>query len=110
MNDERRMTIVEHLQELRRVLIISLVAWFLGTVLAFIFNGFVLDLLLRPLKAILQHTHNIVSTAIFTSPTEGLTVPIKVASPSARKPRTTSLSLTGFSTMSPSARTCPSIR
>lgn len=78
-NDERRMTIVEHLEELRRVLIISLAAWLLATIVAFIFNGFVLGLLLRPLKLILQNSHNIVSTAIFTSPTEGLTVPIKIA-------------------------------
>jgi sec-independent protein translocase protein TatC len=78
-NDERRMTIVEHLEELRKVLIISFGAWLAGTIVAFIFNGFVLGLLLRPLKAVLQNSHNIVSTAIFTSPTEGLTVPIKIA-------------------------------
>jgi len=78
-NDERRMTIVEHLEELRKVLIISFGAWFAGTIVAFIFNGFVLGLLLRPLKVVLQNSHNIVSTAIFTSPTEGLTVPIKIA-------------------------------
>lgn len=78
-NDERRMTIVEHLEELRKVLIISFGAWLAGTIVAFIFNGFVLGLLLRPLKLVLQNSHNIVSTAIFTSPTEGLTVPIKIA-------------------------------
>jgi sec-independent protein translocase protein TatC len=78
-NDERRMTIVEHLEELRRVLIISVGAWVVGTVVAFVFNGFVLGLILRPLKTILHNAHSIVSTAIFTSPTEGLTVPIKIA-------------------------------
>jgi sec-independent protein translocase protein TatC len=77
--EERRMTIVEHLEELRRVLIISLVAWFAGTVIAFVFNGFVLGILLHPLQVILKNAHSIVSTAIFTSPTEGLTVPIKIA-------------------------------
>ncbi len=79
MNDERRMTIVEHLTELRRVLIVSLAAWLAGTIVAFVFNGFVLGLLLAPLKLILRNSHDIVSTAIFTSPTEGLTVPIKIA-------------------------------
>ncbi|MBV8300456.1 MAG: twin-arginine translocase subunit TatC [Candidatus Dormibacteraeota bacterium] len=73
------MTIVEHLEELRRVLIVSLLAWFAGTVLAFVFNGVTLGILLHPLKTVLAHAHSIVNTAIFTSPTEGLTVPIKIA-------------------------------
>jgi sec-independent protein translocase protein TatC len=73
------MTIVEHLTELRRVLIVSMSAWLVGTIVAFVFNGFVLGLLLRPLRTVLGNSHSIVSTAIFTSPTEGLTVPIKVA-------------------------------
>jgi len=79
VNDERRMTIVEHLEELRRVLIVSLAAWFACTVVAFIFNGFVLGLLLRPLKLVLGNLHSIVPGAIFTSPTEGISVPIKIA-------------------------------
>lgn len=78
-NDERRMTIVEHLEELRRVLMISVGAWVVATIVAFVFNGFVLGIILRPLKLILHNAHSIVSTAIFTSPTEGLTVPIKIA-------------------------------
>jgi sec-independent protein translocase protein TatC len=73
------MTLVEHLEELRRVLIISLLAWLVGTIVAFVFHGFVLSLLLRPLTLILHNSHSIVSSAIFTGPTEGLTVPIKVA-------------------------------
>ena len=77
--DERRMTIVEHLEELRRVLIVSIAAWFAGTVVAFVFNGFVLSLLLRPLKLVLGNLHSIVPGAIFTSPTEGISVPIKIA-------------------------------
>jgi sec-independent protein translocase protein TatC len=78
-NDERRMTIVEHLEELRRVLMISMGAWVLATVLAFVFHDYVLGAILRPLKLVLHNAHSIVSSAIFTSPTEGLTVPIKVA-------------------------------
>jgi sec-independent protein translocase protein TatC len=73
------MTVVQHLEELRRVLIISLAAWLAGTIIAFVFNGFVLGLLLRPLKLVLGHLHSIAPGAIFTSPTEGLSVPIKIA-------------------------------
>ena len=79
MNDERRMTIVEHLEELRRVLILSMGAWVVGTIVAFVFHDFVLGLILRPLKGVLKNAHSIVPAAIFTSPTEGLTVPIKIA-------------------------------
>jgi sec-independent protein translocase protein TatC len=78
-DDERRMTIVEHLTELRRVLIISMAAWIVGTIVAFIFHDFVLGILLAPLKLILHNAHTLVSSAIFTGPTEGLTVPIKIA-------------------------------
>jgi sec-independent protein translocase protein TatC len=78
-DDERRMTIVEHLTELRRVLIVSLAAWIVGTIVAFTFNGFVLGILLAPLKLILRNSHSLLPSAIFTGPTEGLTVPIKIA-------------------------------
>jgi sec-independent protein translocase protein TatC len=74
------MTIVEHLTELRRVLIVSLIAWFAGTAVCFIFNGFVLNLLLRPLKLVLHgYKYAIAPTAIITSPTEGFTIPLKIA-------------------------------
>jgi sec-independent protein translocase protein TatC len=78
--DERRMTIVEHLEELRRVLIISSIAWLVATIAAFVFHGAILDFLLRPLTTVLGKTNNhITSQAVFTSPTEGLTIPIKVS-------------------------------
>ncbi len=78
--DERRMTIVEHLEELRRVLIISSIAWVVATVAAFVFHGAILDFLLRPLTTVLGKTNNhITSQAVFTSPTEGLTIPLKVS-------------------------------
>jgi sec-independent protein translocase protein TatC len=73
------MTVVEHLEELRRVLIVSLIAWLVGTVIAFTFNHWMLDVLLRPLKSILPQNNNLLHGAIFTSPTEGLSVPIKIA-------------------------------
>jgi sec-independent protein translocase protein TatC len=78
--DERRMTIVEHLEELRRVLIISSIAWLVATIAAFIFHAQILDFLLRPLTTVLGKTHNhLTSQAVFTTPTEGLTIPIKIS-------------------------------
>ncbi len=74
------MTIVEHLEELRRVLIISAIAWIVCTVVAFIFHAQLFTFLLRPLTTVLSRTSNhITSTAIFTTPTEGLTIPIKIS-------------------------------
>jgi sec-independent protein translocase protein TatC len=78
--DERRMTVVEHLEELRRALIISAIAWAVTTVVAFIFHGAIFDFLLHPLTSVLIKTNNhITSTAVFTTPTEGLTIPIKIS-------------------------------
>jgi sec-independent protein translocase protein TatC len=77
--DSRRMTVVEHLEELRRALLISAAAWILATVAAFIFHAAIVEFLLRPLTTVLGETNHITSTAIFTSPTEGLTIPIKIS-------------------------------
>jgi sec-independent protein translocase protein TatC len=79
-DDERRMTIVQHLEELRRVLIWVMGSWIAGTTVAFIFNGFFVSLLLHPLRTVLINSHSLLGgKAIFTSPTEGLTVPLKVS-------------------------------
>ncbi|HEY8738452.1 MAG TPA: twin-arginine translocase subunit TatC [Candidatus Dormibacteraeota bacterium] len=51
--DERRMTVIEHLEELRRVLIISLIAWAVATVVGFLISGFILDIVLGPVKHVL---------------------------------------------------------
>ncbi len=76
----RHMTLVQHLEELRRVLLISAIAWILATILAFVFHGAIFDFLLRPLTTVLGKTNNhITSTAIFTTPTEGLTIPVKIS-------------------------------
>ena len=78
--DDRRMTIVDHLEELRRVLIISGIAWVVCTIVAFVFHAAMFDFLLRPLTTVLTKTNNhITSTAVFTTPTEGLTIPIKIS-------------------------------
>jgi sec-independent protein translocase protein TatC len=47
---EGRMTLIEHLDELRRVLIISLAAWAVASVLGVIVSGSAIELLVRPLK------------------------------------------------------------
>ena len=80
-DDERRMTIVQHLEVLRRVLIWVLAAWIVGTAVAFIFNGFFLSLLLHPLHTVLHNSHSIIpgDRAIILNPTEGITVPLKIS-------------------------------
>jgi sec-independent protein translocase protein TatC len=52
-DEERRMTIIEHLEELRRVLIISLIAWAVATIIGFAVSGFVLDLILNPIRHVI---------------------------------------------------------
>lgn len=49
------MTIIEHLEELRRVLIISLIAWGVATLIGFAISQFVLDILLRPVHQVIGH-------------------------------------------------------
>ena len=70
--------LIRHLTELRRVLMVSGGAWIAGTVAALCVNGPLISVLLRPLHTVLARGSPI-STAIFTSPTEGLAVPMKVA-------------------------------
>ena len=48
--DQRQMTLIEHLEELRKVLIVSLLAWAATSVVGLLVSGFVIDLLVRPLK------------------------------------------------------------
>ena len=52
-DDDRRMTVIEHLEELRRVLIVSLIAWGAATMIGFIISGFVLEIVLGPVKHVL---------------------------------------------------------
>lgn len=48
--DERRMTLIEHLEELRKVLIVSLAAWAVTSVVGVVASGAVIELLVRPLR------------------------------------------------------------
>jgi sec-independent protein translocase protein TatC len=82
VNDERRMTIIEHLEELRRVLAISVGAWVVATVGCFFFRNWMFDILERPIKKVLgtQHQHLLpTNSPIVTSVTEPLTIPLKVS-------------------------------
>ena len=76
--DEKRMTVIEHLTELRRVLIISLLAWGVASILAGVFNGAVLHALERPLLQVLSK-NQLSKVPIVTTPTEPLTIPLKVS-------------------------------
>ncbi len=53
VNEERRMTVIEHLEELRRVLIISLIAWALATVIGFAISQWTLGILLGPVHKVI---------------------------------------------------------
>ncbi|PZR84198.1 MAG: twin-arginine translocase subunit TatC [Candidatus Aeolococcus gillhamiae] len=73
------MPVLQHLEELRRVLIISTLAWAAATVAALVFHAAIFEFLLHPLVSVLAKTNHITSSAIFTSLTEGLTIPIKIS-------------------------------
>ena len=47
------MTVVEHLEELRRVLIISFIALAVAAIVGFLLSGFVLQIVLAPIKAVI---------------------------------------------------------
>ncbi|MGH7609102.1 MAG: twin-arginine translocase subunit TatC [Candidatus Dormibacteria bacterium] len=80
-DDARVMTVVEHLEDLRRVLLICLIAWAGATALAFAFNHELIHELERPLQLALSHRaySPFGNRLIVTSPIEGLTIPMKVA-------------------------------
>jgi len=52
-DEERRMTVIEHLEELRRVLIISLIAWGVATVIGFALSQPVLGILVGPIHKVI---------------------------------------------------------
>jgi sec-independent protein translocase protein TatC len=79
VDGEKRMTVVEHLEELRRVLIVSLGAWTATTIAAFAFNNQVLRILEHPLISVLGKGNHLSRVPIVTSPTEPLTIPLKVS-------------------------------
>jgi sec-independent protein translocase protein TatC len=74
------MSLVEHLDELRRVSIVSLIAWAVASAVAFAFNHQLIWILERPLHLALAHTDSpFGQRVVITGPIEGLTIPFKVA-------------------------------
>jgi sec-independent protein translocase protein TatC len=78
-DEDKRMTVVEHLTELRRVLIVSLLAWGAASTAAFVFHSRVLTALERPLLEVLGKGNHLSPLPIVTTPTEPLTIPLKVS-------------------------------
>jgi len=72
-DDERRMTVIEHLEELRRVLIISLIAWGTATVIGFVLSQQVLDLILSPVRHVIGN-----QKLIYGGPTDAVFLFFKV--------------------------------
>ena len=73
------MTVIEHLEELRRVLIISGAAWLVATVVAFIFSRQIISLLERPINQVLESSHYPSKTPIVTGVLDPISIPFKVA-------------------------------
>jgi sec-independent protein translocase protein TatC len=73
-DDERRMTVIEHLEELRRVLIISLIAWGIATIIGFFLSDWVLKFLLVPIKEVIGVNHPL----YFTRPIDKFLLYFKV--------------------------------
>jgi sec-independent protein translocase protein TatC len=73
VDEERRMTIIEHLEELRRVLIISLIAWAVATAIGFAISQPVLNILLGPVHAVIGRTR-----LIYTGPIDAFLLFFKI--------------------------------
>src|SRR5438477_12166847 len=73
-DEERRMTVIEHLEELRRVLIISLIAWGVATVIGFLLSGWVLSVVLGPVHQVVGAGKPI----YFTGPVDNFFLHFKV--------------------------------
>src|ERR1700674_1712879 len=52
-DEDRRMTVIEHLEELRRVLIVSFIALIVAAIVGFLISGFVLQIVLAPIKSVI---------------------------------------------------------
>src|SRR5947207_1346355 len=72
-DDDRQMTVMEHLEELRKVLIISLIAWGVATVIAFLVSGWILNILLVPIKQVIH-----IQPLYFTRPVDKFLLYFKI--------------------------------
>lgn len=81
-DDERRMTVVEHLEELRHVLIVSFAAWFITTLVFFILlRDQLISFLERPINRALASCKDqgCSSKPILTQVLDPLSVPLKLS-------------------------------
>ncbi len=72
--EERRMTVLEHLEELRRVLIISLSGWAVATVVGWFVSKPVLEILMIPLRQVVGNRR-----AVVFKPTGAFVINLKIA-------------------------------
>src|ERR1700736_2274173 len=72
-DEERRMTVIEHLEELRRVLIISLIAWGVATAIGFAISQPVLGILLGPVHKVIGNQR-----LIYPGPIDGFLLFFKI--------------------------------
>src|SRR5256885_3662961 len=72
-DEERRMTVIEHLEELRRVLIISLIAWAVATMIGFAVSQPVLGILLGPVHKVIGNQR-----LIYGGPVDGFLLFFKI--------------------------------
>jgi sec-independent protein translocase protein TatC len=77
--DEHMRSIGEHLQDLRRVLIVSMSAWLVATIACAVLTQKIIAILIIPLKEVLAGHHTLVKGPIIYSPTDFFTIPFKVA-------------------------------
>src|SRR5437899_12347289 len=73
VDEERRMTVIEHLEELRRVLIISLIAWGIATVIGLAISQPVLGILLGPVHKVIGNQR-----LIYPGPIDGFLLFFKI--------------------------------
>src|ERR1700686_1232702 len=72
-DEERRMTVIEHLEGLRRVLIISLIAWGAATAIGFAVSQPVLGILLGPVHKVIGN-----QKLIYPGPVDGFLLFFKI--------------------------------
>jgi sec-independent protein translocase protein TatC len=73
VDQDKRMTVIEHLEELRRVLIISLASWGAATVIGFLASQWVLGILLGPVRHVIGN-----QKLIYTGPIDAFLLFFKV--------------------------------
>ena len=80
--DEGRMSLIQHLDELRRVLIVSLVCWLVGSVVGVAASGWIINLLVQPLKTLGKPLYYFSPMGYFTIHLKvGLVVGLAIALP-----------------------------